>query len=190
MPEYPPLRPKRFMEFAERDDGDIDAQATCEARAAIRRQRLGYGLEASRSMSAVDPASDPTVAVAIDHTRSDWTCTACGQSLGPLALNWRSCAHLVELPIVAALQTAGQLIRPSGPETAIVQREFVCPGCGSTPSVDGAMQQDPYDPSRQLPASTHVQQGPPLPSPDVQCAPAPQACPSPLGPRGAGAPVS
>lgn len=101
-------------------------------------------------MSAVDPASDPTVAVAIDHTRSDWTCTACGQSLGALALNWRSCAHLVELPVVAALQTAGQLIRPSGPETAIVQREFVCPGCGSMLSVDGAMQQDPYDPSRQL----------------------------------------
>jgi acetone carboxylase gamma subunit len=94
-------------------------------------------------MSAVDPASDPTVAVAIDHTRSDWTCTACGQSLGALALNRRSCAHLVELPVVAALQTAGQLIRPSGPETAIVQREFVCPGCGSMLSVDGAVQQDP-----------------------------------------------
>ena len=128
-------------------NGDVDEMATDDARAAMRRQRLVD--RAHGPLSYLDDSSNPIIAVALDHARQNWVCAACGHHLGPATANWRSSAHVTERSVIDALQAGGQLARPRTGKPCVVQRELVCPGCGSMLSVDIAMAGDPLDHCRQ-----------------------------------------
>ena len=139
------------------ENGDVDEMATDDARAAMRRQRLGD--RGNGAMSHIDDSSDPTIAVAIDQARQEWVCTACGYHLGSATANWRSSAHLIERSVTDALQAGGQLARPRTDEPCVVQRDLVCCGCGSMLSVDVTMAGDPLDVCRQTLAATPLRAG-------------------------------
>lgn len=119
-------------------DGDVDADATEAARAAIRAQRLAgavpvedgtVGAETVTGGTVLHPVGDTVEAVQHDGQRS-LRCTVCGYRFGPYDHDHKRSAVMRELPLTA-ISPHNALCLPE-----IVLREFYCPGCGTAIAAD------------------------------------------------------
>lgn len=105
--------------------GTVDAAATEEARAAIRRERIGG--EPKRAPSA----DKREVGVSVVVRAGEWTCAACGEGLGPNSGNFRE-ACVGRETVASELFEARQMqvrARKDGP--VVVIAEHFCPGCAT-----------------------------------------------------------
>lgn len=111
-------------------DGALDAQATADRREAIRNARIGGGpREELRA-----PASLGVSVVAKD---GDWACGSCGESLGSTDGNWREAgAVLSEEPIAERYAELEMLVRDRTESPRVMVREYCCPACAMSLSVD------------------------------------------------------
>lgn len=108
---------------------EVKQQETDRLRSQLRKERLGD--VPSRSIRAgcspfrtVSPNGDA------------WECVHCGEQLGELSGNWRTSAVLREHEISGRFEELKLSVRPRKDEEPVVLREFYCPGCASSLTVD------------------------------------------------------
>jgi N-methylhydantoinase B len=104
-------------------DGAVDASATAERRAAIRRERIG-----SEPTEAAAPLA---AGAAIGMVEGDWRCGSCGHDLGAGDADWWSAARTVEASVVERLADRAMYVRPPAEGAAPALHEHFCPACAS-----------------------------------------------------------
>ncbi len=114
----------------------VDHDATAGLRSAVRRWRIGdNGNAKSPASGRVSGRARHSGVVRKD---GNWTCGACGYSLGPIATNAKeACSHRY-----SSLAAAGPLVAPrtSGESKKFQLREYSCPNCGTLLAVDQTLQ--------------------------------------------------
>lgn len=106
------------------ESGEVDAEATSRARAAIRSERLGH--EPERSIS---PGDDWVPAIAVAD--GSFACGHCGHELGPAAGNWKDAAVCRRFDELAARLAELGIRVKERQEPRMVFYEWTCPGCGT-----------------------------------------------------------
>jgi N-methylhydantoinase B len=114
----------------------VDPDATAGLRSTVRRRRIG------ENRNANSPASGSVSGRArhsgVVRNDENWTCGACGYSLGPIATNAKeACSHRY-----SSLAAAGPLVAPrtSGESKKFQLSEYSCPNCGTLLAVDQTLQ--------------------------------------------------
>lgn len=110
-------------------EGNLDAGATQEQRAAIRRARIGRG-------PARDVRADATPFAPLRIMNKRWTCGLCGEDLGDSDENWRTAAVVSEHEISERFKELHLAVRRREHSEPVVLRESFCPGCASSLAVD------------------------------------------------------
>jgi N-methylhydantoinase B len=125
-------------------DGTIDTAATAEMRDRIRRDRVETAGGDPGALVAIEVGeADVAVLLTGEGEARSWGCGRCALDLGPAAENWRDAALLIERNVVDAARERNARIRPLTEGDPVVERDYVCPGCGSLLSVDIAIEGDP-----------------------------------------------
>jgi N-methylhydantoinase B len=122
--------------------GAPDAAATAELRGSIRRQRVkraGGADGALRDPAAADLEAAVLITAGPDPT---WQCSRCEAELGPAEQNWRDGALAIERGVVEAAAERHARIRPRVEDPPVVERDYVCPSCGSLLAADIALEGD------------------------------------------------
>jgi N-methylhydantoinase B len=110
------------------DDGAVDAAATADRRAAMRRERIGG--EPERELA--EPGT-PGAVVAVTDT-GGWECGSCGTGLAGPGENWRTAAR--ESPIADSFGELEMLVRDRTESPRVILREHFCPACACGLGVD------------------------------------------------------
>lgn len=111
--------------------GEVDHQATADARRRIRTERLGY-----------EPRTDVRtehleVGVAVAMAGGEWRCRRCGESLGDGHANFRtSCVERSQIASDAFANELSMQLRGRSADPIITLVQYFCPGCGSCVSAD------------------------------------------------------
>jgi N-methylhydantoinase B len=109
------------------DDGELDAAGTEQARAAIRRERIGADPE--RPAPAGD--GDWVPALKVDSEASVFRCGYCEQDLGPVSSNWKAQAARRRFDGLAErLEELGVRVKARAAPRMVLY-EWACPGCGT-----------------------------------------------------------
>lgn len=116
-------------------DGSVDAHATEQRRAEVRKDRIGR--EPERPVRESAPQFAP-----LRPDGGRWECTACGEDLGEEGTNWREAAVTKETEISERFKDLHLHVRPRVQQEPVVLRENFCPGCASSLSVDIALEGD------------------------------------------------
>jgi N-methylhydantoinase B len=117
-------------------DGMADIAATESRRAEIREARISCKPRLAVNEGA--PLFAP-LRVESDH----WHCTACGEDLGPSDQNWRDVSVSHEIEVSARFAELHSRVRRRKDGEPVVMREYYCPGCASSISVDIALESSP-----------------------------------------------
>ncbi|MFN8217117.1 MAG: hydantoinase B/oxoprolinase family protein [Solirubrobacterales bacterium] len=118
-------------------DGGVDEAASAELRATIRRERVRRGGGSDGELR--EPAAERSSAVVIGGSGT-WQCSRCEAELGAAEENWRAAALEVERGVVEAAGERRARIRPRTEDPPVVEREYICPSCGSLLAVDIALE--------------------------------------------------
>ncbi len=124
-------------------DCRADPEASAAKRAEIRKARIGAG--PTREIAADAPSFAP-----LRVADGDWECTACGQHLGSAEQNWRDEAVAHEAVASERFGDLNSQIRSRKEGDAVMMREYYCPGCASSLSVDIALAGCGPDPQPRL----------------------------------------
>jgi N-methylhydantoinase B len=123
------------------DENGVDLPATGARREEIRRERVRAAGGDVKGLVA--PSEDGVVGSSVVVDGDQWRCAHCQHELGSADENWRDAALVSEQNVVDALGSRKQRIRPRVEEPAVVERDLICPGCGSLLSADVALSGDP-----------------------------------------------
>lgn len=110
-------------------DGEVDVQATDDARAAIRRGRLGADPAVKQG-----PSGDGVGTSVARRSDGTWECGYCTQSLG--SGNWRDGAVAQESGVSDRYAELDMNVKLRLEEPAVMLREYFCPACAGALTVD------------------------------------------------------
>lgn len=125
------------------EDGQANADGTERRRAEIREQRIGRPPE--RAVSVDAPLFSP-----LKQADGDWACTSCDGLLGSSRQNWREVAVAVETEVSERFRDLRSQVRGRKEGDRVVMREYYCPACASSLSVDIALATSPPAPQARL----------------------------------------
>jgi N-methylhydantoinase B len=112
------------------DDDRLNAAATVELRAAMRRGRIGAEPEAE-----LRPPASAGVAVVRDGD-AGWACGYCGGGLGPLTENWRAHAVTRTSPVAERYAELEMTVRERREAPLILLAEHCCGACAGLLSAE------------------------------------------------------
>ena len=114
-------------------EGRLDADATADRRAEIRRARLGRPPACPAA-----PPVEPGIAVRLgrDDEGETWRCGSCSGGLGGLTENWRTVAVVNEQPIHERFAEWDMRVRVRKEDPLVVVREHYCPECAAALGTD------------------------------------------------------
>ena len=130
-------------------DGTVDPARTNQLRDAIRSERIG----GKPSASGIPRSPGISVERRFFAGREAWACGACGTDLPGESGNWRSGAIERETAIAEVYEAVSMYVRERGEEPKVVVREYFCPACAATLTVDVSL--DGHD---ALPGARSVEQ--------------------------------
>ena len=113
--------------------GEIDNEETETLRSALRSKRI------DGTPAKIGRTSAPGVAIEIREATGgtqNWTCASCHTALTDISNNWRLSATFRETPIVDAFDERAMYIRERAQSPVVVLREYFCPVCAASLSVD------------------------------------------------------
>ncbi|MGV0833991.1 hydantoinase B/oxoprolinase family protein [Mycolicibacterium thermoresistibile] len=115
------------------EDGEVDHEATRQARADRRRQRLGKEPEREQGRPAAIGIAVETDGSA---TAESWRCAYCHTGLGPVTANWRDAAVATTRPAADYFASLEMTVRSRSEDPAIMVAERCCPGCAGLLTVE------------------------------------------------------
>jgi N-methylhydantoinase B len=110
---------------------ELDAKASEEARADLRRERIG----GEPSATAAAPV-DTGVSVVLHEDGEHWGCGYCGSQLGATDQNWRDGVVTRERPLAEALDEIGMTVRDRVEAPRVMFAERFCPTCAGQLTAD------------------------------------------------------
>jgi N-methylhydantoinase B len=113
-------------------DGTVDTAGTAQARAAIRRARLGHDPERVQGKAE-------TVGISVVLDRGDggrWCCGYCSTVLAASTQNWRDRVVSRERPIADHYTDLGMFVRERRDPPRVMVAEYFCPSCAGSLIVD------------------------------------------------------
>lgn len=114
------------------EDGVADEAATAKLRDQIRSERIG-------GKPTAELAEPDSIGVSLVVKDGDWCCGSCGTRLSGADENWRDGdAVLRERPITERYEELEMLVRARLDKPDVVIREYYCPSCAASLSVDVA----------------------------------------------------
>lgn len=109
--------------------GDADLDATRTQRKELRSARLGR-------QPVKEVANDAPLFAPLRIEGGLWHCAQCDEDLGPAIRNWREKAIKAESDISQRFAELRSQVRSRQNGEAVVMREYYCPSCASSLSVD------------------------------------------------------
>lgn len=109
--------------------GQPDDSATRSRRLAIRAIRIGH--KPTREIVSDAPLFSP-----LRTEGGDWQCTQCDEKLSPAGQNWRDAAVVAEAEVSERFKDLHSQVKPREDGDPVVVREYYCPGCASSISID------------------------------------------------------
>jgi N-methylhydantoinase B len=136
------------------DNGEVDEQATTDARRKIRAERIG-----GEPKREVDRGDEPEIGISIRLSDGHWNCAYCGEDLGEASGNFRE-ACVDKTRVASELFAERKMfLRASTQDPVIVETDYYCPGCASTVQVDVNVQgADPHPAPRLTPEGLRLAQ--------------------------------
>ncbi|MCP5379919.1 MAG: hydantoinase B/oxoprolinase family protein [Novosphingobium sp.] len=116
--------------------GAANTAATAARRSEIRKARIG-----DTPRAAV--AEDAPLFAPLKVDQGHWRCTACGEDLGRSRGNWRDNAVATEAEVSVRFAALHSQVRHRKDGDPVMMREYYCPGCASSLSVDIALDSSP-----------------------------------------------
>ncbi|MCB2049792.1 MAG: hydantoinase B/oxoprolinase family protein [Novosphingobium sp.] len=115
---------------------EVDAAATSAKRDEIRTARIN-----AMPNAVVDKDAPLFSPVRIEN--GHWQCTGCGHDLGPSPENWRNHAVSRETEVSVRFADLHSQVRRRKDGEPVVMREYYCPACASSLSVDIGLDSSP-----------------------------------------------
>jgi N-methylhydantoinase B len=129
-------------------DGSVDHGATQRRRDEIRRARLAAAIAGSMEArnrgrkDAVCYHHNPAIHVGCYDGALSYQCSQCDTLLGPAQANWKTMVPRIERQIDAAYLRDQRLEIGLRTRPAMITRQYLCPGCGSSLEVEVAVNGD------------------------------------------------
>lgn len=123
-------------------DGVPDASATEKLRGSIRRERVKRAGGKDGELREPAGAGLDAAVVLTEGADAKWKCSRCEAELSAAAENWREGALAIERRVVEAAAERQARIRPRVEDPPVVERDYLCPSCGSLLSADIALEGD------------------------------------------------